>query len=96
MNDPSSDLLEEVRAIGELGFDYVDFTVEGPRAMVMVENLNGGKIWSLEDYKHIAEEGGICFNLDVGHANLDSEKLRVEGFLKNFPPGSKPMHAYIR
>lgn len=199
MNCPSRDIVEEVKTIGELGFDYVDFTVEGPRALpdeleartgevrdilssysldvvghtawflqlahpydsirrayleealkalevlaklgaykvtyhpflmvsssyrrqpyrakllelmassfkvlsrraselgavVMAENLDGGRMWSLEEYKFIVDEGEVYFHLDVGHANLDSERLRVEDFLKAFPPGSKLMHVHV-
>ena len=199
MNHPSRDFVKEIKVIGEMGFDYVDFTVEGPKALpedvekrigevkdtlssysldvvghtawflqlahpydsirrayieealkaldvlaklgaykvtyhpflmvssayrrrpyrtkllelmassfralsrrasdlgavVMVENLDGGKIWSLEEYKFIVEEGEVYFHLDVGHANLNSEKLRVEEFLKTFTPGSKLIHVHV-
>ncbi|MCX8161557.1 MAG: sugar phosphate isomerase/epimerase, partial [Candidatus Bathyarchaeota archaeon] len=33
MNDPSRDIVEEVRSTASLGFDYMDLTVEGPRSL---------------------------------------------------------------
>jgi sugar phosphate isomerase/epimerase len=33
MNDPSASVYDEIRAIAEAGYDYVDFTVESPKAL---------------------------------------------------------------
>lgn len=199
MNDPSKNPVEEARLIGEMGFDYIDLTVEGPEAppeivaermgelkdtlssygleivghtswflqlahpydsvrraylnealkalkvlaevgaakvayhpitmvssvyrrkpyrdrllrlmisslkalsseaselgvKVMIENLDGGRIWSIDEYRIMLEESGAYFHLDVGHANLNAEEVMIERFLQNFPPGFRLIHVHI-
>jgi len=45
MNDPSAAVYDEIRAIAEAGYDYVDLTIEGPMAL----NLDIKKVHSLLD-----------------------------------------------
>lgn len=199
MNDPSKDIVEEVRSIALLGFDYIDLTVEGPRASardimgklkdlrdeissldlgivghtawflelahpyervrrafveealealdilaklgvekvtfhpfllasslyrrqpyrsklleylisslrevsiraydngmkVMVENMDGGRMWRIDEYARIISEADVYFHLDVAHANLDVESLNLRSFLDRFKPGDKLLHIHI-
>lgn len=199
MNDPSRDIVEEVRSIASLGFDYIDLTVEGPRSLakdisgrlavirdevsrydlqivghtawflelahpyerirrvfveealeaidilarlgvekvtfhpfllasslyrrqpyrskllealigslrevnrraldngirVMVENMDGGRMWSIEEYARMVDEADIWFHLDIAHANLDTEHLNLEIFLDKFKPGDRLLHIHI-
>lgn len=45
MNDPSASVYDEIRAIAEAGYDYVDLTIEGPKAL----NVDIKKVLSLLD-----------------------------------------------
>ena len=45
MNDPSAAVYDEIRAIAEAGYDYVDLTIEGPKAL----KLDIKKVLSLLD-----------------------------------------------
>lgn len=45
MNDPSAAVYDEIRAIAEAGYDYVDLTIEGPKAL----NLDIKKVLSVLD-----------------------------------------------
>jgi sugar phosphate isomerase/epimerase len=199
MNDPSKDILEEVRSIASYGFDYIDLTLEGPQALatniaeklaairdelsrydlkivghtawflelahpygrvrrafveealealdvlaklgvekvtfhpfllasslyrrqpyrsklleflieslrevnhrasdnginVMVENMDGGRMWRIEEYARMVDEADIGFHLDVAHANLDVGSLNLPVFLDRFRPGDKLLHIHI-
>ncbi|MEM2739307.1 MAG: sugar phosphate isomerase/epimerase [Candidatus Bathyarchaeia archaeon] len=199
MNDPSRGIVEEVRSIASLGFDYIDLTVEGPRSLVkdimdrltairdeiscydlkivghtawflelahpyervrrvfveeaveavdtlaklgvekvtfhpfllasslyrkqpyrskllealieslievnrraldngirvMVENMDGGRMWRIEEYVRMVDEADVGFHLDIAHANLDVESLNLTAFLDRFRPGDKLLHIHI-
>lgn len=199
MNDPSRDIVEEVRSTASLGFDYMDLTVEGPRSLakdimdrltaikdevscydlqivghtawflelahpyerirkvfveealeavdilakldvekvtfhpfllassiyrrqpyrskllealieslrevgrraldngmrVVVENMDGGRMWRIEEYVRMVDEADVGFHLDVAHANLDVESLDLAVFLDRFRPGDKLLHIHI-
>jgi sugar phosphate isomerase/epimerase len=61
----------------------------------MIENMDGGRMWRVDEYVRIVNEADIRFHLDVAHANLDVESLDLQVFLDRFKPGDKLLHIHI-
>lgn len=80
-------LVDSLKAVSRRGSDL--------GVQVVVENLDGGRMWSLEEYQVMVEEAEVGFHLDVGHANLDVKQLNLGVFLEAFPPRSKLLHVHV-
>lgn len=53
MNNPKRSVYDEVAAIGEAGFDFVDLTIEGPAAL----DIDTQRMQSILDHFHISVTG---------------------------------------
>jgi sugar phosphate isomerase/epimerase len=53
MNNPRNSVYDEVAAIGEAGFDFVDLTIEGPAAL----DIDAAKLQSILDHYEMAVTG---------------------------------------
>lgn len=63
--------------------------------IIVIENLDGGKLLSLEEYEEIIAKTMSYFHLDVGHANLDTPTNRSVEFIKHFGNQGLLKHVHI-
>jgi len=52
--------------------------------IIVIENLDGGKILTIEEYDRIIKNANCYFHLDVGHANLNTHKNASIEFINYF------------
>jgi sugar phosphate isomerase/epimerase len=53
MNNPAKPVYDEVRSFGKARFDFLDLTIEGPKAF----NINPGKMRPILDHYHLTVTG---------------------------------------
>jgi len=63
--------------------------------IIVIENLDGGKLLSLEEYEEIIVKTMSYFHLDIGHANLDTRTNRSVEFIKHFGSRGLLKHVHI-
>jgi len=104
MNHPGRDVIEEIRWMAELGFDFIDLTLEPPRAGVWQIDLPAVR-HALEDHNmqivgHTAYYLPLCHPFEsVRRAAVEQLKICLEAFAElgaswmNLHPDSKaPLH----
>ncbi|MCS7386111.1 MAG: sugar phosphate isomerase/epimerase [archaeon GB-1867-005] len=78
-------MIESIREISGRAEDY--------GMIIVIENLDGGKILTLEDYDEIIAKANCYFHLDVGHANLNLPRNTSTEFINHF--GAKGMLKHV-
>lgn len=63
--------------------------------IIVIENLDGGRLLSIEEYEEIIAKTMSYFHLDIGHANLDTCKNRSIEFIKHFGERGLLKHVHI-
>jgi sugar phosphate isomerase/epimerase len=104
MNHPGRDVIDEIRWMAELGFEFIDLTFEPPKAGVWQVDLRSIRS-ALDDYNmqvvgHTAYYLPLCHPFEsVRRAAVDELKICLEAFAQlgaswmNLHPDSKaPLH----
>ncbi len=63
--------------------------------MLLVENLDGGSLWTMDEYDRMVVEAGAAFHLDVAHANLNVEANRAGKFIERFTSKGLLKHVHV-
>lgn len=67
MNYPKENLIKQMESIASMGFDFIDLTIEAPRATPEIISRNLGKIKSLLSKKGMFLVGHAAWFLEISH-----------------------------
>ncbi|RLE51750.1 MAG: hypothetical protein DRJ20_01515 [Candidatus Methanomethylicota archaeon] len=80
-------MIQSIKEISKRASDY--------DMIIVIENLDGGKILSLENYEEIITKANCYFHLDVGHANLNLQRNMAVEFINHFGAKGLLKHVHV-